>query len=200
LLFFWTFFVLGKKNHALATIKTPPPPQKKMYNSRDGFSTKIWGPATWHLLRVISFNYPPQPTETDKAHYAEFIESLAWVLPCRACRDNYPKNLVVAGYDADVFRDRDSFSRFIYRLEQVVYHMTSGHDDLPFSFEDNRDTYECFRAKCGKTKGLEVGCVLTENYIPSRGLVVVVPTASYPSVKSLTVHEQCTKPLRRHSF
>lgn len=170
-----------------------------MYNSRDGFSTKIWGPTTWHLLRVISFNYPPQPTEADKAHYAEFIDSLAWVLPCRACRDNYPKNLAVAGYGPDVFRDRDSFSRFIYRLEQAVYHMTSSQD-LPFSFEENRDTYECFRAKCGKTKGLEVGCVLTENYIPSRGLVVVVPTAAYPTIRSLKVQEQCTKPLRRHSF
>jgi hypothetical protein len=173
-----------------------------MYNSRDGFSTKIWGPATWHLLRVISFNYPPEPTQSDKVNYANFIKSLAWVLPCRACRDNYPKNLVAAGFGPDVFSDRDSFSRFIYRLEQTVYRMTSGQSHLPCSFEDNRDTYECFRAKCGQTKGLEVGCVLTEDYIPSRGLVVVVPTASYPNVRSLKVQEQCTKPIaqRRKSF
>jgi hypothetical protein len=170
---------------------------QEAYNSRDGFSTKIWGPATWHLLRVVSFNYPPEPSESDMQKYAQFMRSLGDVLPCGACRKNYVNNLQMAGFGWQVLRDRDSFSRFIYRLEQVVYNMTSGHEHLPFSFEENRETYECFRAKCGKTKGPEEGCVQTENYIKSRGLVVVVPEAAFPRIRSLKVQGECTQHLGR---
>lgn len=175
--------------------RTQTPPPSKEFNSRDGFSTKIWGPATWHLLRVISFNYPPQPTAKDRAHYARFVKSLGHVLPCGACRRNFQNNLRVAGFGPDVFLDRDSFSRFVYKLEQVVYEMTSKQAHLPYTFEENRATYECFRAKCAQTKGPEQGCVQTDDYIPSRGLVVVVPVESYPHVESLKVLEQCTRRL-----
>lgn len=166
-------------------------PRSANFNIRDGFSTKIWGPSTWHLLRVISFNYPPKPTADDRANYAQFVESLGHVLPCGACRRNFVKNLQASGFGPEVFRSRDSFSRFVYRLEQVVFEMTSGQPHLPYTFEETRATYECFRAKCAKTKGEEQGCVQTDDYIPSRGLVVVVPVTSYPATESLTVLEQC---------
>jgi hypothetical protein len=169
--------------------------KKMAFNSRDGFSTKIWGPATWHLLRVISFNYPPEPSELDIDNYMQFIRSLGNVLPCGACRENYPHNLETAGFGRQVFRDRDSFGRFIYRLEQIVYQMTSKQKDLPATFEQNRATYECFRAKCAQTKGQEKGCVQTDDYIPSRGIVVVVPQSSYPHIHSLNVQEMCTEPV-----
>ena len=39
------------------------------YNSNDGMMTSIWGPPLWHSLHTISFNYPVQPTETQKKDY-----------------------------------------------------------------------------------------------------------------------------------
>jgi len=170
-------------------------PSSQTFNSRDGFSTKIWGPATWHLLRVISFNYPPKPTQLDKQHYSQFVQSLGNVLPCGACRRNFRHNLESAGFGLDAFESRDSFSRFIYKLEQVVYEMTSQQKALPYTFEENRATYECFRAKCAQTPGVEQGCVQTDDYIPSRGLVVIVPLETYPDVQSLKVLEQCVHPI-----
>ena len=38
------------------------------YNSNDGMLTSIWGPGMWHYLHTMSFNYPVNPTNTDKTH------------------------------------------------------------------------------------------------------------------------------------
>jgi hypothetical protein len=37
--------------------------------SSDGMLTSVWGPAAWHLLHTISFNYPINPTEENKKQY-----------------------------------------------------------------------------------------------------------------------------------
>ena len=39
---------------------------KKDYYSGDGMLTSVWGPALWHYLHVISFNYPVNPTNLQK--------------------------------------------------------------------------------------------------------------------------------------
>ena len=49
---------------------------RKDYMSGDGMLTSVWGPAAWHLLHTISFNYPINPTEENKKQYKEFVESL----------------------------------------------------------------------------------------------------------------------------
>ena len=38
--------------------------------------TGVWGCSLWHFLHTISFNYPINPTETDKINYKNFILSL----------------------------------------------------------------------------------------------------------------------------
>lgn len=82
--------------------------------------TSIWGPGMWHFLHTMSFNYPVKPTKTNKDHHETFIESLQHVLPCRYCRENYAKNLKNAGWKRGVLRNRDTFSRFVYRLHNEV--------------------------------------------------------------------------------
>ena len=47
---------------------------KKDYYSGDGFLTTVWGPAAWHLLHTISFNYPVEPTSEQKKQYRDFID------------------------------------------------------------------------------------------------------------------------------
>ena len=51
------------------------------YNSNDGIMTSIFGPATWHLLHSISFNYPANPSELEKEKYKEFVLSLQILIP-----------------------------------------------------------------------------------------------------------------------
>ena len=36
--------------------------KKGDFYSGDGFLTSVWGPAVWHFLHTISFNYPVSPT------------------------------------------------------------------------------------------------------------------------------------------
>jgi hypothetical protein len=44
---------------------------KKEYNSGDGMLTTAWGPAIWHYLHMMSFNYPVNPTTQDKKYYKD---------------------------------------------------------------------------------------------------------------------------------
>ena len=67
----------------------------KDYMSGDGMLTSVWGPAAWHLLHTISFNYPINPTIENKKQYKEFVENLQYDLPCKYCRINLTNNLKV---------------------------------------------------------------------------------------------------------
>ena len=144
------------------------------YNSLDGFSTHLWGSCLWHVLRTISFNYPPNPSPEQKYQYKKFILYLGHVLPCVACRENYYGNLKSCGFETvDVFHNRDTFSRFIYNLETTVNKMVSGYPTLRESFEQRRSIYQRFRAKCIKQPGGENGCTAQKTRL--RALIRIVP-------------------------
>ena len=144
--------------------------------SRDGMSTRIWGGPAWHLLRCIGFNYPPHPTVVEKLQYHRFVHSLGNVLPCGACRRNYPENLKAANFGINSLESRATFSRFLYDLELNVHQMTTpGTTPLPQSFEEQRATYECFRARCGHTAGPEDGCTQQKDYMPGRAVLAILP-------------------------
>lgn len=46
--------------------------------------TRFWGPSGWKLLHLITFDYRFSPTNAIK--YAQFFESLPYILPCKFCR------------------------------------------------------------------------------------------------------------------
>lgn len=155
---------------------------KEDYDSNMGINTYIWGPLQWTLLHTISFNYPVNPTENDKDNYHEYLMSLKYVLPCKACRMNYPNNLVVAGYNRNTLRNRDTLSRFIYDLHNVVNVML-GRKKYS-TYEIVRDKFELFRAKCVNgvpvipmhaNIKLESGCTLPANNIKTQCMITVIP-------------------------
>ncbi len=119
------------------------------YNSADGLNTRCWGPPLWMSLHMISFGYKVDPTEDDKDNYHNFLMSLKYVLPCRACRENYARNLETIGYSRDCLENRKSFSMFIYRLHNCVNKMLG--KECVLTYNQVRDRYEMFRAKCGRT-------------------------------------------------
>lgn len=140
----------------------------------NGFSTSIWGPPLWHVLHIISLNYPQRPTAADKKAYTEFLRALGGVLPCGDCRKNYPQNLRQLGFDnptrrRSILRNRDSFARFMVRLHRYVNRKT----DRPFttSYRDLRNCYEHFRARCGSGEG----CVEPVQFIKSQAVVHLKP-------------------------
>jgi hypothetical protein len=124
--------------------------KKKEYSSGDGMLTTIWGPSMWHYLHTMSFNYPVSPTLDDKKHYRDFILSLQYVLPCKYCRQNLKSNFKVHPLLQSCMESRDTFSRYIYKLHEIVNKMLGKKSGL--SYCDVRERYEHFRSRCTDEK------------------------------------------------
>jgi hypothetical protein len=119
------------------------------YNSNDGMLTTVWGPSAWHFLHTMSFNYPVCPTESDKTHYREFILNLKNVLPCGKCRRNLKKNFKKHPLEQKHMESRETFSRYIYDLHEVINKMLGKESKL--SYDDVKERYEHFRSRCVKS-------------------------------------------------
>jgi hypothetical protein len=123
---------------------------KKDFNSGDGFLVSVWGPLAWTFLHTISFNYPVNPTHEDKVHYRDFIISLQHVLPCKYCRINLKNNLKQKPLNMCHMENRETFSRYIYELHELVNKMLHKKSNLTYC--DVRERYEHFRSRCTEEK------------------------------------------------
>lgn len=119
---------------------------KKDYNAPDGTQTYAWGPAMWHSLHMISFNYPVEPTSQQKKQYRNLMLNLVNVLPCKHCRLNLKKNYKIFPLTMECMKSRDSFSRYVYNLHERI-NKNLGKDS-GLSYCDVRERYEHFRARC----------------------------------------------------
>ena len=90
------------------------------FNSGNGMQTHTWGPLMWAFLHIMSFNFPVEPTGQQKLDYYNFLYALSNVLPCCHCRDNMINNMKKANLSCDSFKDRASFSKFIFNLHNEV--------------------------------------------------------------------------------
>ena len=124
--------------------------KKQDFSCGDGMVTSVWGPPLWHFLHVISFNYPVHPTEKDKKYYRKFVLNLKHILPCRYCRDNLKKNLKELPLTNKDLKNRDAFSRWMFKLHELINTMLGKKSGLKFC--DIRERYEHFRARCTKDK------------------------------------------------
>lgn len=126
---------------------------KEDFESGDGMLTSVWGPSLWHYLHTMSFNYPVNPSLKDKKYYKNFILNLQNVLPCRYCRENLKNNLKQHPLQLSDMKNRETFSRWIYELHELINKMLGKKSNL--SYEDVQQRYEHFRARCSnnsKTK------------------------------------------------
>jgi hypothetical protein len=158
---------------------------KDDFSSGDGFLTTVWGPAQWHFMHTISFNYPVNPTPKDKKNYRNYILSLKNVLPCKYCRMNLKTNLKHMPLTMNHMKDRESFSKYIYDLHELVNKMLKKESGL--SYEDVRERYEHFRSRCTlemprlfkmktiKNKGKEKGCTEPLYGKKSKCIIKIVP-------------------------
>lgn len=124
--------------------------KKGDFYSGDGFLTTVWGPSQWHMLHTISFNYPVNPTVEQKKQYRDYVLSLQNVLPCGACRKNLKMNFEHLPLTMKDMKNRDTFSRYIYNLHELVNRML--HKKSNLSYCDVRERYEHFRSRCTDEK------------------------------------------------
>ncbi len=160
------------------------------FNSKDGMLTTVWGPPLWHVLHTMSFNYPVNPTKEQKTYYRDFVLSLKHVLPCGACRKNLVNNLEKCPLNDHALKNRNYFSRWVYRIHEQVNTMLGKKSGLTYDMVKNR--YENFRARClqSKDKKIEDGCVDPLYGVKSRCIINIVPKNS--SKKTFNMDKKCT--------
>lgn len=164
--------------------------------NRDGMLTTVWGPSMWHVLHTMSFNYPVNPTAADKDHYRDFVLSLQHVLPCKYCRINLTKNFKTLPLTMKNMKNRDSFSRYMYNLHELVNQMLNKHSGLTYC--DVRERYEHFRARCtveqfNKTvkKKQEKGCTEPLYGEKSKCVIKIVPQNT--KCETFQMDERCIR-------
>jgi hypothetical protein len=181
---------------------------RKEYMSSDGMMTSIWGPAMWHALHTISFDYPVHPSNEEKKHYREFIESLKYVLPCKYCRINLTNNLKIYSIRECHMKNRDTFSRYVYNLHEFINKMLGKKSGI--SYCDVRERYEHFRSRCtqsdgkklfkfnktrkngkGKNKNKEQGCTIPLYGKDAKCIIKIVPEEE--KEPSFSVDGRCVK-------
>ena len=200
-------YVKNKNKNITTKTKPKPKPKKrtfsrKDYMSGDGMLTSVWGPAAWHLLHTISFNYPINPTEENKKHYKEFIESMTNVLPCKYCRMNLKNNLRAHPIKPCHMKNRDPFSRYIFNLHEIINKLLGKTSGL--SYCDVRERYEHFRSRCTQNdapkifkfnntrkKGKEKGC--TEPLYGEKAKCVIQIVPQEKKTPSFVVDNKCIK-------
>jgi hypothetical protein len=119
------------------------------YNSGDGMLTTVWGPSQWHCLHTMSFNYPVHPTKAQQQQYRNYVLSLKHVLPCGKCRANLCENLKKLPITMAHMKSRETFSKYIYELHELINTMLNKKSGL--TYEEVRNTYENFRSRCTQT-------------------------------------------------
>ena len=140
-----------KTRKIMKTIKTRKNVySKEEYNSGDGMLTTVWGPSMWHYLHIMSFNYPVNPTHEEKKHYRDFVINLQYVLPCKYCRMNLTRNLKQMPLKMSTMKNRETFSKYIYELHELVNKMLKKKSNLKYC--DVRERYEHFRSRCTDEK------------------------------------------------
>lgn len=176
--------------------------KKNDYGAGDGFLTSTWGPPIWHYLHTMSFNYPVNPTNEDKQHYMNFIINLKYVLPCKYCRINLKTNFKQLPLTLSEMKNRDTFSRYVYELHELVNKMLNKKSNL--SYCDVRERYEHFRARCTEEnpkifkfkklesrKQREKGC--TEPLYGKKAKCILKIVPQEEKISSFQVDKKCIK-------
>ena len=175
---------------------------KKDYISGDGMLTSVWGPAQWHFLHTMSFNYPVKPTIEDKKHYMDYVKNLQYVLPCKYCRMNLTNNFKKKPLQMCDMASRETFSRYIYELHETINRMLNKKSNLTYC--DVRERYEHFRSRCtdekprvfnfkktATKKNKEKGCTEPLYGKKSKCVINIVPQED--NVKTFQMDKKCIK-------
>lgn len=156
------------------------------FNDSNGMLPSVWGPPLWHFLHTMSFNYPVNPTYEQKRYYSQFIYSLVHVLPCRKCRENLQQNLENHPIYPHL-KNRETFSLYIFKLHETINTLLNKKSGLNFNQVRNR--YEHFRARCKYTRKSHIGCSRPLHIKKTKSVINIVPFKK--KCKTLKIERKC---------
>jgi hypothetical protein len=121
-------------------------------NASNGILTKIFGPPLWEALHCITFGYPLEPTDEQKREYKSHFTTLQYVLPCIFCRRSYAEYISTepTKLTDEVMTNRETLTKWLYLLHERVNSKLGVRYGV--TFEQVKDKYESYRAKCDPTK------------------------------------------------
>ena len=90
----------------------------------------IWGKHGWKFIHFVAQGYPNEPSQEQKLHYKNFINSIQHILPCSLCKDHYSQNLINNPIDDTVLRNKNSFLDWTVKLHNIV-NMQTGKEIIP---------------------------------------------------------------------
>lgn len=154
-------------------------------SSSHGFQTNVWGPAAWLFLHCITLNY----NTMYKKEFYTFFKMLKYILPCKACRDNYSK--VIFGTNTSLtltmakLKNRKTLSLWLFRVHNYIITCQTDkplfYENTPHDFNRFVETYSKLRAQCSrkKTGKYENGCVNPlKGGIKLRSVITIKPVPS----------------------
>jgi hypothetical protein len=148
--------------------------------------TRFWGPSGWKLLHHATFQYKKEL----EREYKAFLETIPYILPCKYCRMNLEKNFKAVPLHWSDMKDRYSFSYYIYRLHEHINQMLNKSSGL--SYEDVRERYEHFRARCSTVvTTVEKGCTESLYGKKSKCVLKIVPQET--KCKTFQMNRSCKK-------
>ena len=83
--------------------------------------TRFWGPSGWKLLHVISFNYTY--SRGDAISYAQFFETIPYILPCKFCRaslTDYYRQYPYKEASSKAFDESIDMRKWMYDIHNCV--------------------------------------------------------------------------------
>ena len=85
---------------------------------RQNFLPDFWGPDAWRFLDTVAKGYSKVPTYSERLQMRRFLESLTYCLPCKNCRDNFCKEVVLI--EDDDLVSPDAVSRWLKNLRRKI--------------------------------------------------------------------------------
>ena len=79
-----------------------------------------WGPHGWKFIHFITLGYPDKPTKEDKNRYKNFFLSLADVIPCILCKNNYIRHLKIYPLTDYVLKTRINLMAWGIKMHNLV--------------------------------------------------------------------------------
>ena len=83
------------------------------------YNPKIWGPKAWFFIETIILSYPNNPTLNDKTIFKNFFNSLANILPCEKCRNNYKNHIKSNPLNDDILCNKNNLIEWIVKIHNL---------------------------------------------------------------------------------
>lgn len=118
-----------------------------MISGMTALSIDIWGPKAWGFLHACSFTYPDQPSDEDRIHMYNLLNSLGYVLPCTICRKHFKEMFSesIKGPTSHIFDNRLQVSKWLVDAHNEV-NARNGKEKM--TYEDVEKLYVKSNSVC----------------------------------------------------